>query len=285
MKSVFRGIAKHQVVMVKGDNIRDVIKEYVYPRYVHETFSAINMDLKRVESVLSSKRWDGTRPVVILFRCEPYMRELSTLIRNRQPKQAVLLVVDGEYTTSSNIMKSLVDVTLIVGKVPATIFSLLKKGPLADPSVRYEKAIECTDLQTVVDQIHYSNPDFDVSGSLSDVDILRYHVPEDICVACLPIRKSVEYTSNKQVECTTTSNLQLVQTIQPSVALTTSSLMSKHETLEYIRYAHLIATCPNIVKCPRDDPDPNYVTNVNDRIRVLVTLDNPATRNKRKRVV
>ena len=171
MKKVIIGIQKHQVILLKGDSIRDVLAGYVYPKFPHESFSAVNMDLTRVASSLSSKRWDGKRPVIVFFRCEQWMKDLSILIRNRQPKQAVILVTDGEYTSSTQLMKALATVHVVIGKMPATIFSLLKKGPSADAEKRYKGAIECTDTRTVINQIHYSNQDNDVSCTLSDVDV------------------------------------------------------------------------------------------------------------------
>jgi hypothetical protein len=273
MKKVIAGVRQHQVILLKGDNIRDVLTEYVYPRFPHEAFSAVNMDLTRVASSLSSKRWDGKRPVVVFFRCEQWMKDIATLIRNRQPKQAVILVTDGEYTSSTPLMKSLASVHVTIGKMPETIFSMLKNGSSSDAEKRYQKAIECTDIRTVMNQIHYSNKDTDVSCALSDVDTLQYHVPEELLTNCLPIRKEVEYnTAYRPIENKTTSNIQFLRTIQPIVAMTTGSMMSTHETMEYLRYAHEIKVCPNISQCPRDDSDKNLVKNVNDKIRVLVKL-------------
>ena len=286
MKKIIIGLQKHQVVLVKGDSVRDLLAEFVYTKFPHEAFSAVNMDLTRVASSLSSKRWDGKRPVVVFFRCEQWMKDISTLIRNRQPKQAVILVTDGEYTSSTPLMKSLSTVQVTIGKTPATIFSLLKKGPSADAEKRYERAIECTDIRTVMNQIHYSNQDTDVSCALSDVDVLQYHVPEELLTNCLPIRKEVEYTTSyRAMENKTTSNIQFLRTIRPVVAMTTTSMMSIHETMEYLRYAHDIKVCPNISQCPRDDRDENFVKNVNDKIRVLVTIKKSPNGIKKRRLI
>jgi hypothetical protein len=258
---------------LKGDNIRDVLTEYVYPKYPHEVFSAVNMDLTRVASSLSSKRWNGKRPVVVFFRCEEWMKDISKLIRNRQPKQAVILITDGEYSTSTPLMKSLATLQVVIGKMPPTIFSTLKKGSSIDAEQRYKAAIECTDIRTVMNQIHYSNKTADVACTLSDVDILQYHVPEELLTNCLPIRKEVEFTTSfRSIENKTKSNTQFARTIQPIVDISTSSMMSMHETMEYLRYAHQIKVCPNISQCPRDDSDKNLVKNVNDKIRVLVNF-------------
>ena len=272
MNKVLKGITNHEVILLNGDNIRDLMTEYVYCKYVCETFSAVNMDLDRASAVLSAKRWDGTRPAVVFFRCEAWMKELSPLIRNRQPKQAVILVSDGDYSSNTPIMKSIASVHITVGRMPPTIFSMLKKGSFSDSVERYKHAIEATDVETVIDQIHYTNPDNEVSCALSDVDILRYHVPEDVLIDCLPIRKSIEHKSNKQIETKMASNLKFAKTLTPIVAMSTLSLRSVHETLEYIRYAHQIKVCPNISQCPRDDCDPRLVKNVNDKIRVLTCL-------------
>jgi hypothetical protein len=288
MIKVLRGIEKHQVILLSGDHIRDVLKEQVFARYPHETFSAINMNIERVTTCLSSKRWDGTRPVVVFFRCEAWMKDIAILIRKRQPNQAVILVSDGNYTVHTPVLKSLAGVQVVIGKMPPTIFALLKRGPLigsedepGKTTVRsYAKAIECTDINTIIDQIHYSNEDTDVSCALSDVDILRHRVPESVLVNCLPLRKSVEFTSNKKVGSKTVSNQKLLQTILPIVALSRSSMMSVHETLDYVRYAHQIQLSPEFARCPRDDQDPNLVRNVNDKIRVLSCM--PIT-TKRKR--
>jgi hypothetical protein len=288
MIKVINGIKKHQVILLTGDQIRDVLKEHVFSRYPHETFSAINMNMERVATCLSSKRWDGTRPVVVFFRCEAWMNDIAGLIRKRQPNQAVILVTDGEYTIHTPVLKSLATVQVVIGKMPPTIFALLKRGPIVEsqeytgiPTVKsYAKAIECTDINTIIDQIHYSNEDTDVSCALSDVDILRHRVPESVLVNCLPLRKSVEYISNKKVGSKTASNQKFIQTILPIVALSRSSMMSVHETLEYVRYAHRIQLRPEFARCPRDDQDPNLVRNVNDKIRVLSCMP---TTNKRKR--
>jgi hypothetical protein len=279
MNKVLRGIARHEVILLNGDNIRDLMAEYVYCKYVHETFSAINMDLDRVSSVLSAKRWDGTRPVVVFFRCEAWIKEISPLIRDRQPKQAVILVSDGDYSSNTPIMKSIASIQITVGRMPPTIFSMLKTGSVFNSVERYKQAIEAADVYTVIDQIHYTNPDNAVSCALSDVDILRYHVPEDVLSDCLPIRKSIEHKSNKKIETKTASNLKFAKTLVPILSLSTHSLMSVHETMEYIRYAHQIKVCPNISQCPRDDCDPRLVKNVNDKIRVLTCLANTSKRD------
>ena len=282
MNKVVNGIRKHQVILLKGDNIRDVLKEYVYPKFPHESFSTVNMNLTRVSSSLSSKRWDGKRPVIIFFRCEQWMKDISKLIRNRQPNQAVIIVTDGEYTSSTQLMKSLASVHVVIGKIPPTIFSMLKTGPNTDVEKRYRGAIECTDIHTVMNQIHYSNQDTEISCTMSDVDMLQFHVPDELLVNCLPLRKEVEYNiSYRATENKMASNLNFVRTIQQIVALSTSSVMATHETMEYLRYAHQIKICPNISQCPRDDGDKNLVKNVNDKIRVLVTIDKHKKENTR----
>ena len=57
------GILTHQVVMVDG--ILDEILPLIPARQRCEIFSAIRMDLSRVTSVLNSKQWDGSVPVVV----------------------------------------------------------------------------------------------------------------------------------------------------------------------------------------------------------------------------
>ena len=286
MKKVITGIQKHQVILLRGDNIRDLLTQYVYPKFPHEAFSAINMDLTRVASCLASKRWNGKIPVAVFYRCEQWMKDISMLIRKRQPNQAIILITDGEYTSSTPLMKSLATVNVVIGKMPTTIFSMLKKGPNGDAEKRYHDAIECTDIQTVMNQIHYSNGDTDVSCALSDANVLQYHVPEEILTSFLPIRQEVEFTtSNRTIENKTTSNIRFLRTIQPIVAMSTSSLMSTHETMEYLRYAHEIKVCPDISQCPRDDRDRNLVKNVNDKIRVLVNMGKSRTEKKNKHIV
>ena len=282
MNKVLKGIANHEVVLLNGDNIRDVMTEYVYSKYAHETFSAVKMDLKRVEAVLSAKRWDGTRPVVVFFRCEEWMKEIAPLIRSRQPKQSVVLISDGEYMTNTPLMKSLASVQITIGRMPPTIFSMLKKGSTTqNPVERYKHAIDATDIHSVIDQIHYTNDDFDVSCTLSDIDMLLYKVPDDIRVSCLPIRKSIEHKSNKQIETKIASNSKFAKTLLPIVAMSTLSLRSVHETMEYIRYAHQIKVCPNISQCPRDDCDSRLVKNINDKIRVLSSFSRTLKRKLR----
>jgi hypothetical protein len=296
MEKVYHGIDNHQVLFLQGDNVMKVLQPTVYARYVYQSFSSIEKDLHRISTCLSSKRWDGKRPVVVFFQCDSFMKDIAPLIRNRQPKQAVILVTDGEYTANTPIMKSLSAVQMTIGKVPDTIFSLLKRtptskradkqpakiqctdylsGPITDVGKRYERAIKCTGIDSVIDQIHYSNHhDTDVSSALSDIDLLRYGVSEELLVECLPLRKSVEYTTNKKIDSKTKTNLQFINTLQPIVARTRLSLLSVHETLEYIRFSHHIKVCPNIAKCPRDDQNPNLIQSVNDRIRILVCMNN-----------
>ena len=128
MQKVLQGIENNEVILLEGDDLRDVLQEYVYCKYVHETFSAINMNMVSVAASLSSKRWDGTCPVVVFYRCEAWIKEISRLIRERQPKQAVIIVSDGVYTCHTPLLRSLATRRVVVGRMPRTIFSLLKRG-------------------------------------------------------------------------------------------------------------------------------------------------------------
>ena len=269
MQKVLQGIKNNEVILLEGDDLRDVLQEYVYCNYPHETFSAINMNMERVAASLSSKRWDGTLPVVVFYRCEAWIKEISKLIRERQPKQAVIIVSDGVYTSHTPLLKSLATRRVVVGRMPRTIFSLVKRG-----SECYNDAIENTNINNVIDQIHNTNEDFDVSCALSDCDILRYNVPEDLLIDCLPARKSIEFKSNRQTETKIAANMKFSKTLVPIVARSTLSLRNVHETLEYIRYAHDIDTCPNIAQYPRDNDKEHVVEQINKKIRLLTSWDN-----------
>ena len=269
MQKVLQGIENNEVILLEGDDLRDVLQEYVYCKYVHETFSAINMNMVSVAASLSSKRWDGTCPVVVFYRCEAWIKEISKLIRERQPKQAVIIVSDGVYTCHTPLLKSLATRRVVVGRMPRTIFSLLKSG-----SECYKEAIDNTNINNVIDQIHNTNEDFDVSCALSDCDILRYNVPEDLLIDCLPSVKSIEFKSNRQTETKIAANMKFSKTLVPIVARSTLSLRNVHETLEYIRYAHDIDTCPNIAQYPRDNDKEHVVEQINKKIRLLTSWDN-----------
>jgi hypothetical protein len=264
MQKVLQGIKNYEVILLEGDDLRGLLQEYVYCKYPHETFSAINMNMESVAASLSSKRWDGTCPIVVFYRCEAKIKEISRLIRERQPKQAVILVSDGVYTSHTPLLKSLATRRVVVGHMPRTIFSLLKGG-----SQCYKEAIESTNVNNVIDQIHNTNEDFDVSCSLSDCDILRYNVPEDLLVDCLPPVKSIEFKSNRPTETKIASNIKFAKTLVPIVARTTLSLRNMHETMEYIRYAHDVNPCPNIAQYPRDNDAEHVVHQINEKIRVL----------------
>jgi len=279
MNKILHGIQKHEVILIQGDDIRPLLDTHVFAHHPSVTFSALNMSIPRVTTCLSSTRWDGTRPVVAFFRCE-WTQELLALIRSRQTKQAVLLVTDGDYTAQTPQLKRLADSHVVLGKRPPTIFTLLKRGPLHE---RYRQAIECTGMHTVINQIHYSNTDFDVSCALSDVDYMQYRVPEPMLCDCLPFRKSIEFTSNKKIETKTAASHHFVHTIKPMVGLTRGDLMSGHDMMEYLRYAYQIQQCPQFAQYPRDDRNPTLVKNVNAKIRVLVCM--PIDTNKRKRGV
>ena len=279
MNKILRGIQQHEVVLIQGDDIRHLLDTQVFAHHPSVVFSALNLSIPRVTTCLSSTRWDGTRPVVAFFRCE-WTRELLALIRSRQTKQAVLLVTDGDYTAQTPQLKRLATSHVVLGKRPPTIFTLLKRGPLHE---RYRPAIECTGMQTVIHQIHYSNTDFEVSCALSDVDCMQHRVPEPMLGACLPVRKSIDFTSNKKIETKTAANHHFVHTITPMIGLTRGNLMSGHDMLEYLRYAHQVHPRPQFAQYPRDDRNPTLVENVNAKIRVLVCM--PIGTNKRKRGV
>jgi hypothetical protein len=304
MNRVLQGINKHHVILLRGDSVRNVLKESVYSKYPHVAFSSINMDLKRVAACLESRRWDGTRPILVLFRCEEWMKELSILIRNRHPSQAVIMVTDGEYTTHTPLMKSLADTTVVIGTLPTTIFSLLKNGPLppsgsrrkkerkktdeleneslTGAEARYNDAIRCTSIHSVMDQIHHSQHGLESSEALSDMDIYQHRVPEDVLVNLMPVHGVIEYTCNKKVESKTASNTRFLRIVTPIVALSRLNLMSTHETMEYIRYAHQIKISPGFSQCPRDDVDLNFVKNVNDRIRLFAHMGHSSSRTAKR---
>jgi hypothetical protein len=285
MQAVLRGLRNNDVVLLRGDNKRDLVQEYVRTRFKCTTFSALNMDLKQVSVCLGSRRWDGgivARPVIIFYRCEQWMRELAPLIRGRPRTQAILIISDGVYTAQTPLMTSLATVTLVAGRLQPTIFSSLKAGrPLVNKEEspypeRYHDAIVCSDLDVVLDQIHHSiSPSLDmastISEALSDIDsILRHRVPDEIMSHCMPILPTITYkTQTKQCKRLYT-NVAFAKTLPLLVAKTTGSMMNQHQTLEYIRSAHQITISPQTARFPRDDNDPRLVANVNDKIRVLV---------------
>lgn len=279
--------------MLRGDNKRDLVREFIQTRFKCTFFSMIDMDMKRVGTSLNSRRWDGgVCPVVVFYRCEQRMRELVPLIRNRQSKQAVLLVSDDIYTAETALMKSLVTVSIVSGRLASTIFSNLQSGSslrtesnrseavVETPHpLRYKGAIACSDLDTVIDQIHHATATSleeacENTDALTEIDTLRYHVPDDIIGHCLPVLPGIRYKSQAKKHRRHLTNHTFAATLPPLVAKTTKAMMSLHQTLEYVRMAHRIQISPQIVQCPRDDNDPLLVTNANDKIRVLV--DPPA---------
>ena len=55
--------------------------------------------------------------------------------------------------------------------------------------------------------------------------------------------------------------------------MTNNSILSMHETLEYVRFAHQIKVHPGIAQYPRDDYNMNLVQNVNDIcVRAMIVL-------------
>ena len=281
MNKILQGIQKYEVILIQGDDTRHLLDTQVFVNHPAVTFSAINISMPRVATCLSSTRWDGTRPVVAFFRCD-WTRELLELIRKRQPKQAVLLITDGDYTAQTPLLKTLAASHVVLGKRPPTIFTLLKRGPRhSPPEERYRQAIERIGMHSVIHQIHYSNTDFAVSCALSDVDYMQHRVPEPMLGACLPLRKSIDFTSNKKMDTKTAANSHFVHTIQPLIGLTRGNLMSGHDTLGYLRYAHQIQLCSQFAQYPRDDRNPTLVTNVNAKIRVLACMPIGSTKRKR----
>jgi hypothetical protein len=210
------------------------------------------------------------------------MRELAPLIRGRPRTQAILIISDGVYTAQTPLMTSLASVTLVGGRLEPTVFSALKAGrPLRDKDEspypeRYHDAILCSDLDSVMDQIHHSiAPSLDMASSiddtLSDIDsFLRYRVPDEMTSHCLPILPTITYKPQTKQWKRPASNMEFAKTLPKLVAKTRGSLLNQHQTLEYIRFAHQIQISPQIARCPRDDSEPLLVTNVNDKIRVLV---------------
>jgi hypothetical protein len=290
MKGVLQGLRNHDVVLLRGDTKRDLVREFIQTRFKCTFFSVVDLDMKRVSSSLQAQKWDGgTRPVIVFYHCEPWMRELAPVIRNRQQKQAVLLVSDGIYTPQTPLMMSFVSTTVVAGRLGPSVFSALKTGrsTTSDSSKRDEKveetphperykvAIACSDLDTIIDQIHHvmttsledacHNAD-----TLSDIDSLRYRVSDDITSHCLPVLPTITYKSQTKRRKRHTTNHEFANTLPAMVAKTTRVILGLHETLEYIRSAHQIQVSPQLVQCPRDDSDPLWVTNVNDKIRVLV---------------
>ena len=208
------------------------------------------------------------------------MKQIIPLIRARQPEQAVLLVTDGVWSPQLDLMKAEADVKVDIGQKPPTIFASLRSAATTNPTSmdgeattiaedRYQQAIACTSIPAVINQIHYSNDDFDVSCALSDVDLMQHHVPEDVIVNCLPVRAAFEYKSNRDIERKTTENLQLLERVQPMVAVRTNSMMSKYATMDYLYYAHQIDPCPNIAQHGSGEPEPRQAKKLNDAIREL----------------
>jgi len=280
MKSVVQGIQRHQVILVQGVDHRDQIKTQVYPLFPHVVFSELDMDMGTVAASLSSRTWCGKKPVVVFCRCDASMKKIIPLIRARQPEQAVLIVTDGEWSPQLELMKEVADVKVYSGQKPPTIFASLRSvAPTNHASLdgepttvvedRYQQAIACTSIPAVIDQIHYSNGDFDVSCTLSDVDLMQHRVPEDVIANCLPVRASFEYKSNREIGRKTAENLQLLSRIQPMVSVCTNSMMSRYATMDYLYYAHQIDPCPNIAQHAPDNPDPRQAKKLNDAIRDL----------------
>jgi hypothetical protein len=289
MDGILRGLRKHEVVLLLGDNKRDLVREFVQSRFKCTMFSMLDIDMKRVGTSLLSRRWDGGAcPVIVFYRCEQWMRELAPLIQDRQSKQAVLLVSDGVYTPQTSLMKSLATVSIVSGQLAPTVFSGLKSSMMSrqtldasEPVIdtahpqRYKGAIACSDLDTVIDQIHHASimslEDACTNiASLADIDTLRYRVPDDIISHCLPVIPSITYKSQSKRCKKQLAQKKFAATIPPLLAKTTKTMMSLHDTLEYVRMAHRIEISPQIVQFPRDDNDALLVTNANDQIRTFV---------------
>lgn len=289
MNGILRGLRKHEVVLLLGDNKRDLVQEFVQSRFKCIMFSVLDIDMKRVGASLLSRRWDGGAcPVIVFYRCEQWMKELAPLIRDRQSKQAVLLVSDGVYTPQKALMKSLATVSIVSGQLAPTVFSGLKSSvmsrktsdtsePVFDTAHprRYKGAIACSDLDTVIDQIHHASSMSLEDActnieSLADMDTLRYRVPDDIISHCLPIIPSITYKSQAERCKKQLRRKKLTASLPALLAKTTKVMMSLHDTLEYVQMAHDIEISPQIVQFPRDSNDALWVTNINDKIRAFV---------------
>ena len=252
-------ILTHQVVMVDG--ILDEILPLIPARQRCEIFSTIRMDLSRVTSVLKSKQWDGSVPVVVFVGCETWIHELALLILDRQANQAVVWITDGSPHLSSaikNIAK------YVSSKRPNTSLShLLRTGS-------YREVVERADLDTLFHQLHAFSSDIE---QLSIADLLLVHAPSCMTEACLPPMPSRStYVSDTPPERRIQTNRSFVRIVQSLVARRVGTMLRLNETLSYIQYAHQIQTRPEIAQHPRDDCDPRLIQNINDRILLMATM-------------
>jgi len=270
MNEVYKGLRDHQVVLIRGDSPRTLPQ--LTSRVPCTVFSILNLDLKVIAASLHSRSWDGTRRVVVFCRCESSMSEIAPLIRARHAKQSVVLLTDGQYSSATPLMQSLSSVNVVLGKLPTTLFSSLRSGPMTHVGARYQQAIDCTDLPTVIEQIHHTHHTLTaVPDPLSDIDVLLHHVPNDLIQCLLPKQATLEYLPRSNIHAKIQSNTSFARLLPTLVAKTTGSVTSVHETLQYLREAYRIEKSPQFVQCPRDDSDPRRVQNVNDAIRVLVS--------------
>ena len=274
MQKLHSGIAKHKVVCIRGTN-DTTIQTILKGRHTCLFFSNLDFDVVRLQSALSSRQWNGTRPVVVCVRCDQWMSTIAPLIKNRQSKQAVVFVTDG---TFSPIVSRLSDVTVTVGALPPDTATLLRHAYAG-----YEALVATIGVEATLAQIHASErKTLMVSEMMSEVDVLVRHVPDDLAAHCIPPMGTIKYIPQAALARKRAENHRLVQLVQPFVAKTTHCLRNTWETMEYISYAHAIHTSPGILQFPRDDAeDPRFIQNVNDKLRVLASgmwkSDGPAS--------
>ena len=258
MEDVCHGIATAQVMYLDGE-WEDVA--HLVQAQPHELFSPLRMDLSRVAAVLTAKRWDGVVPLVVFLGCDTWARELSVLIRERQPKQAVLVIATD---TSRKGPLHTMGTHLTTSRRPhkQSLSQLIRDG-------RYRDVSDMTDLETLCTQLHAASADV---GQLSDMDLLLHHVPPEVVEAGLPVvPPQFVYQSSQRQTKLLQSNDTFLKVVQPLVAYRVGTLLSLHAMLDYTRFAHQILVRPDFVQSPRDAADPGVSQVLNDRLLILAT--------------
>ena len=199
MNKVLHGIRKGDVVCMRGFTKQKLLETHVLHRFQVHSFSDINIDIEKVRACLSSMGWNNRQTVVVFHRCETYISQLAPLIRNRKKGQGVIIITDGTYGRHTNLLNSLCDSYVTVGKFVDTIYSKLSKS--IDDKSRFEDVVVCGGIETAIEQLHHMKKrQLDTCDSISDMDIMMYHVPEDIITASVPSMSKGEYHSGREMK-------------------------------------------------------------------------------------
>jgi hypothetical protein len=248
-----------------------MLHRLIYDVYPHLIFSEDTFNVVRVKEALTARHWNPKikSKVIVFYRCESHLPEIVKLVRKRQSKQSVIFVTDGSYGPFTSLLRNIADITVSIGKKPDSFFTSLQK--------RNPQVVEATqhgNVEDLLDQIHFTNStSLELAMSMSDIDILNRHAPQELVESCIEWKTPIVYTSTKNLHSDMSRNQTFFDTIlYPLVTKRIGYMLPSHEVLSYVRGTHEVMGNPGFMECPRDDMDHLLVSNVNDKIRAFVTF-------------